>query len=209
MDKYSIAVVDDHSLVRFGVKRLLQDKNIDVIWEAENGMDMIDKCTLGKIPQLVIMDINMPGMNGVDASAWIKKHHPEIKVLMFSASAEREIVLKLLKIGINGYVLKGRTDATILIDAVQHIHDGDVYFPAFVTKYLLDEYKDDTAKLNAREIEFLQLSATELTYKEIADKMQISARTVEGYREQLFTKLQVTSRVGLVLYAIKHRLVSV
>lgn len=210
MEKYKIALVDDHALFRRGTKSLLEEQNdLKIVWEAGNGKEMIDKITNTGVPDLVVMDVYMPVMNGVDAAAWLKQHYPQVKILSFSMYDERERVLPLVKVGVNGYILK-TADDEILLEAVKHIRDGDVFFPRFITRYLAEEYRViDTVQLNAREIEFIKLCASELTYKEIANKMQISARTAEGYREQLFTKLDVKSRQGLILYAIRRKLIDV
>jgi DNA-binding NarL/FixJ family response regulator len=147
-------------------------------------------------------------MNGINTASWLRGAHPEIKVIVLSMFDDPDKVLSMLKLGIKGYLLKDAEPFEFEM-ALQKVSHNDVYYPDFVTKYLLDTINPsvDHSKLNSRELEFLRLAGTELTYKEIADQMKISVRTVDGYRDQLFEKLHVKSRVGLVLYAIKNKLI--
>jgi DNA-binding NarL/FixJ family response regulator len=121
---------------------------------------------------------------------------------------DSEKVLAMLRLGVKGYLLKD-AEPHEFEQALQKVSCDEVYYPAFVTRYLLDSISHpvDFDKLNARELEFLKFASTELTYKEIADQMSVSVRTVDGYRDQLFEKLHVKSRVGLVLYAVKNKLI--
>jgi DNA-binding NarL/FixJ family response regulator len=204
-----IALVDDHRLFRSGIASMVQKLDgYTVIFEAGNGEELIGNIQLGKRPHIVLLDINMPVMNGINTANWLRGAHPEIRVIVLSMADDPERVLSMLKLGIKGYLLKD-AEPYEFEQALQRVSHGDVYYPDFVTKYLLDAINPpiEQSKLNTREIQFLKLASTELTYKEIADQMKISVRTVDGYRDQLFEKLHVKSRVGLVLYAIKNKLI--
>ncbi len=204
-----IALVDDHRLFRSGIASLIQKlSGYSILFEAANGEELIGKIQSGLLPDIILLDINMPVMNGINTATWLRGAHPEIKVIVLSMFDDPDKVLAMLKLGIKGYLLKDAEPYEFEL-ALQKVSHNDVYYPDFVTKYLLDTLSPaiDHSKLNLRELEFLRLAGTELTYKEIADQMRISVRTVDGYRDQLFEKLHVKSRVGLVLYALKHRLI--
>jgi DNA-binding NarL/FixJ family response regulator len=204
-----IALVDDHRLFRSALASLIGSfGKYNIIFEAANGEELIGKIQAGLLPDVILLDINMPVMNGINTATWLRTAHPEVKVIVLSMFDDPDKVLAMLKLGIKGYLLKDAEPAEFE-QALQKVSHNDVYYPDFVTKYLLDTINPsvDHSKLNSRELEFLRLVGTELTYKEIADQMKISVRTIDGYRDQLFEKLHVKSRVGLVLYAIKNKLI--
>jgi DNA-binding NarL/FixJ family response regulator len=147
-------------------------------------------------------------MDGISTAQWLRTHYPNIFIIILSMFEDAEKVLSMVKMGVKGYLLKD-AEPYEFEQALKKVSQGELYYPEFVTRHLVQSFNKNTdlVKLNAREIEFLKLAGTELTYKEIADQMCISARTVDGYRDQLFEKLQIKSRVGLVLYAIKNNLI--
>ena len=209
MKTIQIALVDDHRLFRSGIASLINNFiGYTVIFEAANGDEMISKIKPDFRPDIILLDINMPGMNGINTARWLKTAYPEIQIIVLSMFDDAEKVLAMLKLGVRGYLLKD-SEPIEFEQALQKVSQGEVYYPEFVTRLLVDSINNpvDFDKLNIREVEFLKLVATELTYKEIADQMRISVRTVDGYRDQLFEKLHVKSRVGLVLYAIKNKLI--
>ena len=209
MKTIQIALVDDHRLFRSGIASLINNFiGYTVIFEAANGDEMISKIKPDFRPDIILLDINMPGMNGINTARWLKTAYPEIQIIVLSMFDDAEKVLAMLKLGVRGYLLKD-SEPIEFEQALQKVSRGEVYYPEFVTRLLVDSINNpvDFDKLNIREVEFLKLVATELTYKEIADQMRISVRTVDGYRDQLFEKLHVKSRVGLVLYAIKNKLI--
>ena len=157
---------------------------------------------------LVLTDINMPKIDGGTTAEWLRDTYPDINIIVLSMFEDAEKVLQMVKIGVKGYLLKD-AEPIEFEQALHSVSQGEVYFPDFVTRHLITNFNQqaDQIRLNARELEFLKLAGTELTYKEIADQMCISVRTVDGYRDQLFEKLQTKSRVGLVLYAIKNKLI--
>jgi DNA-binding NarL/FixJ family response regulator len=207
----TIALVDDHRLFRSGIAQLIGNFNrYTVLFEAGDGEEMIRRINAKLKPQIVLLDINMPRMDGISTAKWLRSTHPEIKIIVLSMFEDAEKVLTMVRMGVKGYILKDAEPADFE-EALMKVANGEIYYPEFVTKHLVQNINIDytLAKLNSKEIEFLKLSATELTYKEIAAHMCISNRTVDGYRDALFEKLQIKSRIGLVLYAIKNKLIDV
>lgn len=209
MGTFQIALVDDHSLFRSGIAALVNDlKGYSILFEAADGQEFIRKISPKLKPDIVLLDINMPLMDGIATAKWLRSNYPAIHIIVLSMFEDAEKVLAMIKLGVRGYLLKD-AEPHEFEQALSNVSQNEVYFPQFVTRHLISNFNKpvDNVKLNSREIEFLKLSGTELTYKEIADQMCISVRTVDGYRDQLFEKLQIKSRVGLVLYAIKNKLI--
>jgi DNA-binding NarL/FixJ family response regulator len=204
-----IVLVDDHRLFRSGIASLI-DKfpEYKILFEAGDGEELMRKLTPKLQPDIILLDINMPKKDGIATAQWIRDTYPDIKIIVLSMFEDADKVLQMVKIGVKGYILKDAEPAEFE-KALQKVSEGELYYPEFVTRYLIQSINNqaESVKLNIREIEFLKLVGSELTYKEIADQMCISARTVDGYRDQLFEKLQIKSRVGLVLYAIKNKLI--
>lgn len=207
----TIALVDDHRLFRSGISHLISNfHRYTVLFEAGDGEEMIRKINSKLKPQIVLLDINMPKMDGISTAKWLRSNHPEIKIIVLSMFEDAEKVLTMVRMGVRGYILKDAEPADFE-EALAKVASDEIYYPEFVTRHLVHNINIDytLAKLNSREIEFLKLSATELTYKEIAEHMCLSSRTVDGYRDALFEKLQIKSRIGLVLYAIKNKLIDI
>ncbi len=208
-NKTSIALVDDHRLFRKGITVLIQSfENYQVLFDVGSGEEFFERLSNGNIPQIVLLDLNMPIMNGLQVAKILKEDYPEIAVIVLSMVEDSESVISLVKTGIKGYLLKDSEPAEFKM-ALDEVVKKNVYFPSFVSKYMAESLNipSDESKLNQREREFLILASSELTYKEIADKMFVSTRTIDGYRENLFNKLNIKNRVGLVLYAIKNKIV--
>ncbi|HTI60333.1 response regulator transcription factor [Mucilaginibacter sp.] len=206
-----IALVDDHRLFRSGIAYLINNfHRYSVLFEAGDGEEMIKKIQSKLKPDIILLDISMPKMDGISTARWLRTNHPDIKIIVLSMFEDAEKVLTMVRMGVKGYLLKD-SEPVDFEDALMKVANDEIYYPDFVTRHLVHNINIDftLAKLNSREIEFLKLSATELTYKEIAEHMCISSRTVDGYRDQLFEKLQIKSRIGLVLYAIKNKLIDV
>jgi DNA-binding NarL/FixJ family response regulator len=209
METIQIALVDDHRLFRSGIASLInKSPQYRILFEAGDGEELSHKLTPKVKPDIVLLDINMPKKDGIATALWLRTTYPDVKIIVLSMFEDAGKVLEMVKIGVKGYLLKD-AEPYEFEQALQKVSQGEVYYPEFVTRYLIQNFNKqaDQVKLNTREIEFLKLAGTELTYKEIADQMCISARTVDGYRDQLFEKLQIKSRVGLVLYAIKNKLI--
>ena len=208
-DLVRIALLDDHRLFRSGIAALVGEfDGYTILFEAGDGEDMIRKINPKQKPHIILLDISMPKMNGIVTARWLRENHPDINIVILSMFEDAEKVLTMVRMGVKGYLLKD-AEPKEFKEALRRAAKGEIYYPEFVTRHLVDSINIDynLVKLNSREIEFLKLAATELTYKEIADNMSISSRTVDGYRDQLFDKLQIKSRIGLVLYAIKHKLI--
>ena len=209
-----IVLIDDHSLLRNGLAQLVQSQGHTVLYEADNGNDFIHKLKNSAIPDLVLMDINMPEMDGYQTTNWLKEHHPDVPVLALSMYDSESSIIKMLKCGAKGYILKDSEPAELKA-AIDSILSKGYYFNELVSGKLLHAiHAENTPRqaanqLNDRETTFLKYACTEMTYKEIADKMFVSPRTIDGYRDGLFEKLQVKTRVGLVMYAIKNGVVNI
>jgi len=215
--KASVAVVDDHVLLRNGLANHI--RNLDefaVLFEADNGKDFINQLKPRYLPDIVILDINMPTMDGYETAIWLKRNYPGIKVLALSMYDNENAIIRMLKNGAKGYIPKDIDPAEFRL-ALCALKQKGFYYSEMITGKLihavnkLDEPEQSIKKLitlNEREIEFLKLACTELTYKEIAERMFLSARTIDGYRDTLFEKLNLKSRVGLVMYALKNGIVS-
>ncbi|MFB9842845.1 response regulator transcription factor [Mucilaginibacter ginsenosidivorans] len=202
-----IAIVDDHTLFRNGVASLMREfDDLQVVFEAENGVQMQEALAKYSAPDVILMDINMPVMDGYEATAWLKKNRPDVKVLALSMFEDDQAVIKMIKCGACGYVLK-ESKPRDLLEAIKTIHAKGVYINDMVSGKLVRSVADgdNGADISKKEMEFLKYCCSELTYKEIADKMFVSPRTVDNYREALFLKLNLKSRTGLVLYAIQNQ----
>jgi DNA-binding NarL/FixJ family response regulator len=213
----SIALVDDHALLRNGLATLVKTLGFNVLFEVGHGEDCIKKLKSGILPDVILMDINMPVMDGYVTSQWIKENFPEIKILALTMIDDEDAVIKMLKNGARGFLLK-ECSATELKNAIQVVFEKGFYYSEMVTGRLVHRVTNEDEKnqnsnhsvhLTEKEIEFLKLACSELTYKEIADKMKVSPRTVDTYRDHLFQKLDLRTRTGLAIYAIKNSLVKI
>lgn len=210
-EKIKIAIVDDHTLFRSGLANLLDEfDDIEIVFQATNGKDLQEKLAKHQDIHLILMDINMPIIDGYAATAWVKSNHPTIGVLALSMHEDEEAIIKMLKAGAGGYMLKQSTPNDLL-HAIKTIHEKKFFINELVSGRLFVALKDENFRpaITEKELTFLQHCSSELTYKEIADMMFVSPRTVDNYRESLFAKLNVKSRTGLVVYGIKHDLVKI
>lgn len=218
MPLINVVLVDDHVLLRNGLANLIESfGNYKVVFEANDGKDFIQKLNPGLLPDVVLMDINMPLMDGYETCLWLKDNYPGIKVLALSMYDSENKIIRMFKAGVKGYILKD-CDPFELKKALEAIITKGFYYSEMVTGTLIhtintmdekDNYLNNSVKLNDREITFLKYACTELTYKEIAEKMFVSPRTVDGYRDDIFQKLNVKTRVGLVMYAIRKGIVNI
>ncbi|MBK9532321.1 MAG: response regulator transcription factor [Chitinophagaceae bacterium] len=206
----TIVIVDDHLLIAKAITSIIEQfKNFIVLYESENGRELIEKFKQKKnIPDLVLLDISMPVMDGFETATWLKLNHPEVKVIVLTMQGDDESLIKMIKAGTLGYLNKNVHPAE-LEKALDAIVKKGFYYPDWATSRVLQslanpvEAKEAAIKMSEREIEFLKYTCTELTYKEIGEKMFCSARTVESYRDSLFEKLGVKTRVALALYTVK------
>lgn len=216
MDKIQVIVVDDHQLMARGICDLVNSVlGYQVLYEARNGKELIQYLENDKhdFPDIILLDINMPVMNGFQTMDWMQQYHPEIPVLALTINDDDASVINMLRRGVRGYLLK-TSDSEELVAAMETILKRGFYSSEIASARLLNNIVKRNGKvlqdmeLKERELEFLKLACTDDTYVQIADKMCLSPKTVDHYREALFEKFNVRSRVGLVLFAIKNKLVS-
>ena len=212
-----IVLVDDHILLRNGLAGIIAGfDNFNVLFEANNGSHFIEQLDPSNLPDIVLLDITMPIMNGFETAEWIFNNHPSIKVMVLSMLNDERTIIKMLKFGAMGYMTKD-TDPKELNRALNELYNKGIYFNQLLCQNLvhsvsngLEEPNDEYQiflNLPEREKEFLKLLATDLTLKEIAAKMNLSPRTIDGYRDNLFEKVKVSNRVGLVLFALRNNLI--
>lgn len=211
--KTKIGLVDDHQLFLKSLSLMIESfGSYEVILEALNGKDLQDKIKGKKeLPEMILLDVNMPLMNGKETATWLTEHHPQIKIVALSMNADDKAIISMIKAGCCGYLLKD-THPTELEKALDEInkrgyYNGDVGNINFRRLLAKSDEKDGLA-LSEKEQQFLTFACSELTYKQIAAKMFLSERTIDGYREALFKKFNVQSRVGLALEALRKELVS-
>jgi DNA-binding NarL/FixJ family response regulator len=212
-----VLLVDDHQLVRAGFRGLLQTlRGVQVVGEASNGREALQMIQTLR-PDVVLMDIGMSELNGLEATARIAKEFPHARVVILSMHADKEYVLKALRVGAAGYLLKD-SDLIQLELAVRAAANGEKFLSPSVSKYVISDYisrlgaaaeSGDEDELTARQREILQLIAEGHTKQEIAQRLNISPKTVETHREQMMARLDIHDVAGLVRYAIKIGLVGV
>lgn len=210
----SIAIADDHHLLAEALSDLIQKfDNYDVLFVAENGRDLLNRLRRGPMPDIALVDLNMPEMDGFETAVQLRQQYPSVRVLALSMTDREEHIVRMVRNGARGYLLKGCRSSE-LRRALDDVMDKGFYYSDFLTHQLIRSLSaPDTAGtgtsfgLNDREHDFLKLACSELTYNDIADRMCVSPRTVDGYREVTFQKMGVRTRVGMVLQAIRHGLV--
>jgi two-component system, NarL family, response regulator DegU len=208
----TLALVDDHNLFRKGLISLLAEtESIRVLFEASNGSELLERLAEGNHPQVILLDISMPVMDGVATLEHLVAHYPAIKVLMLTMNQDDAMILHIMKMGAHGYLLK-ETNPTELENAIHSVVETGFYFSELVSRALLGKLlKVDRLKptfhgavqLTDREMEVLDLVCQGLTNTEIAEKLFVSPRTVEGHRKNTMEKMGVRNTVAMVVYAIK------
>jgi DNA-binding NarL/FixJ family response regulator len=209
--KYKVAITDDHLLIAKAISAIVEGfADFEVLYEAENGKVLQERFQSHKHkPDIVLLDISMPVMDGFATAAWLKEIHPEVLVMALSVQDDDESLVKMIKSGARGYLHKNVHPAE-LEKALHTLVKKGMYYPDWATSRVFsvlarpdDKAADTGILISDREKEFLAYACTELTYKEIGEKMFCSPRTVESYRDSLFDKLGVKTRVALALYAVK------
>lgn len=215
MAKIRVLLVDDHAVLRAGLRALLAgEPDMEVVGEATDGEDALVQ-TVRLHPDVVVMDIAMPRLNGLDAIRRLRELGQPCKVLVLTMHAEEQYLLQVLRAGGSGYVLKASAD-TELMEAIRTVHRGEAFLDPSSTAMLLEDYRDHVVgedrdhfeDLSEREREVLALTAAGYTNQEIADKLIISAKTVDTYRSRIMEKLNLHHRSELVKFALRHGLLS-
>lgn len=211
---HTIVIVDDHVLIAKALTGIIEHfHKYAVLYEVENGEVLMERCKNKKnIPDIVMLDISMPVMDGFETAKWLRQYHPQVLVLALSMQDDEQALIKMIKSGARGYLLKN-VHPTELEKALDSMVTKGYYYPDWATNKVMLNLSDEVPvtnaaiKLSDRELAFLQFIHTELSYKEIGDIMCCSGRTVESYRDALFEKIGVKTRVGLLVYAIRNGLV--
>ncbi len=215
-NKINVLIADDHSLIRQGLKQILElEKDMVVIAQASNGNEAVQLAKECK-PDIILMDINMPGANGLQAIKEIKQEKLDSRVIVLTIHEDREYLFKTLQMGAEGYVLKD-AEPSVLIEAIRNVYAGQSYIQPNMTMELVKEFnrvtlhekeKHDDNNLTSREIEVLELIAEGMINKEIAKKLYISEKTVKNHVSNIFRKLNVSDRTQAAIYAFKHNIKS-
>lgn len=210
--RYSIVIVDDHILIAKALGSIMSNfENFDILYECGNGKELQDKFSLKKnIPSIVLLDVSMPIMDGFATSKWLREEHPNVLVLALSMQDDENSLIKMIKNGARGYLLKNAAP-TELETALKTITNNGYYYPDWASSIVFSNIANPSdgkptaspSDINEREKEFLRLCTTDFSYKEISEKMSCSPRTIEDYRNKLCEKLNIKSRVGLAVYAVK------
>lgn len=194
---YKIVIVDDHLLIAEALESIIDKfRKYEVLYLVGNGKALMERFTQPiNVPDIVLLDIKMPIMDGFETARWLTQHHPQVRILALSMQDDEESLIKMIRSGAKGYLLKNIYSSELEL-ALDDLVTKGLYYPEWATHKVLrslsaDPVDDPTPAFNKRELEFLQLASTEMTYKEIAEKMICSVRTVEGYRDNLFEKLEV------------------
>lgn len=207
-DIINVAYVDDHNYMRIGVETAIRsDPSLRLVFHCPTGMEMIRFLHQSEqLPDVCLIDISMPEMDGVEVQSQIKNYWPDIKTLAYTMHDENSHILRMLSAGADGYLLKGLDDAE-LITAIKKVYSFGYYSSRMVSIRMIRAVRNNEIKLphlTDKEIQFLKLVATEITYYKIADLMETSFKSVEGIRDRLLQKLNLKNRIGLVLFAIEQ-----
>lgn len=203
-----IVVVDDHTLLSQAISGLVNSfEDFEVLYTCKNGKELIDQLRFpDKHPDIILMDVNMPIMDGIETTAYLHEHHSDILVLALSVEEDDHTILKMIRAGAKGYLLKD-TEKSVLEKALKELASNGYYHTNTVSKLLVKSLEGSSADtLKEREIEFIKHACTEMTYNEIAEVMFLSPKTVQGYRDSVFSKLNLKNRTGLVICALKKGL---
>jgi len=220
MEKINIAIADDEQLFRKGIRFLLErEANFNVIFEAENGQELIDFiATTEEFPDVILMDLKMPEVNGVEATKVIHKAQPDIKIIALTSYGGKSFITNMIDVGASSYLLKNASPKTV-IETINKVFEKGFYYDEIVLKIIHENIISSSGKriksdldkklLSKREIDVLELICEQYTTAEIAEKLFISPRTVEGHRNNLLLKTQSKNVAGLVIYGIQKKLIEI
>lgn len=212
----SVALTDDHILLRDALGALIEKiPGYEVVFLAEHGKQMIEYIQNGTVPDIMILDLNMPEMDGYQSASWLKHYHPSVYILVLTMFDSEIPLIRLLQEGVRGF-LKKDIHPDELKTALQSLVKEGYYYPVQTAGKMANLFQVnkqqqrlyETKALSQADIDFLKLACTDLTYKEIALELNISPKTIDGLRDNLFQRFEVKSRVGLAIYAVKNGIVS-
>ncbi len=206
----SVLIVDDHNLFAQSLQGLVNSfEGYEVMQVLKTGQEVVDYFKAKKpVPDIILLDIRMPVLGGIETMEWLKQNIPDQKVIALTMEHEEETIIKMIKLGCRGYLLKD-IDPEEFLFALNCVTNSGYYMNEETNLALGCVEEKNTHNLTPREKTFIAHACSELTYKEVAEKMNVSPKTIDGYRENLFSKLDLKSRVGLVLFAVKNKLVQV
>lgn len=210
-----IAIADDHTLFKAGVVELIRAQtDMCLVFEAQHGNDFIERLGQGPCPDIALIDLEMPGMNGIDLTIYLRDHYPTVKIVVLSAYSQERFVVRLIELGASAFLPKSASTAT-LFDAIRQTYNHGFFMTEASYKAMqktdsfpktLNSVNHIPIELTARETEILQLICKELTNQEIASRLFLSVRTVEGHRNNLLLKTGCKNTAGLVMFAVRHEL---
>lgn len=215
-ETYKVILADDHVLLRDALAALIDSfEECKIIAVASNGKELVRLIEAGQLPHIVVLDLNMPEMDGYETAQWLQDKHPHIKILILTMYDSEIALIRLLQVGVRGF-LKKDIHPYELKTALLSVADDGYYYAHNTTGKLASLFQKnqqnksslEKAMLTKLDIDFLKMASTDMTYKEIAQAMNITPRAIDGYRDSLFEKLDVKSRVGLAIYAVKNGIVT-
>lgn len=212
----NLILVDDHILLRDALASVIDGfDECKITGLASNGEELSQLLSRGGKPDLVILDLNMPVMDGYQTAKWLFENHPDIKILILTMYDSEIALIRLLQLGVRGFLKKDihpfelrAAITSVMQDGYYYSHRTTGKLATLFQKSFQDKQSVERVMLTDNDIDFLRLASSDLTYKEIADKMKISPRAVDGYRDSLFDRLQVKSRVGLAIFALRNGLIN-
>jgi DNA-binding NarL/FixJ family response regulator len=214
-ESIKVAIADDHKIFRDGIRMALSGKDyLKIIWEAEDGKDLMHKIKI-KMPNVLLMDIRMPEIDGINAISLLRKEYEELKIIVLTMYDDQEMISKMMEMGANAYLTK-TTDPEEIYQAILTCMNDDFYFNDLVNKAVLlklqhkktsKQYYPNPVKFNEKELKILKLLSEDKTTEEISKVVYLSPRTIETIRQNMKTKAGVKTIAGLVMYGIKNKLI--
>jgi DNA-binding NarL/FixJ family response regulator len=210
-EQAQILLVDDHQLLRKGLINILNANGFTNIIEAANGEELLEILKNTR-PDIILLDLHMPKMNGFESMKRIKEANSNSKVLVVSMLDDHISIIQMIKSGVDGYIIKD-SEPKDLIHAIEVVLNGGNYYSELVNQQLNSGVLTNNHNLNRnilseRELEFLTYASSDLTYKQIAEKMFVSVRTIDGYRDSIYQKFNIKTRIGLVIFALKNKIIN-
>jgi DNA-binding NarL/FixJ family response regulator len=210
--KISLAFADDHTMLRKGLVRLIQLLgNYSIAFEVENGEEVITALKKNLIPDILILDVNMGGKDGLSVAQWLNSHYPQVRILVLSMYSDEATILKMIQAGAHGYITKN-AEPEKLHEAIQILWNTGSYISESISRKIITGLQKNVLQvepkidLSENEIKFLKLLCQQLTYQEIAQQMYLSPNSMDDYRKKLTRKLGVKGKSGLIVYAMEHKL---